>query len=98
VVEKGVVPDVISSALLGTQARHEIDRNAGGSHNLLLAITGLDLPQLMKEMGAGSAQTELNGTVHQHGERAIIRAAPRVLDRKRPIALSGSGNHHWPAT
>jgi len=61
VVEHGVVQGYFLSSYSARKLGMKSTGNAGGNHNLLWRDTGLDLPQLLKQMGRGLLVTELMG-------------------------------------
>ena len=61
VVSKGMVEGYFLATYSARKLGMKSTGNAGGNHNLLLADTGEDLPQLMKKMGRGLLVTELLG-------------------------------------
>ena len=61
VVENGVVQGYFLGSYSARKLGMRSTGNAGGNHNLLLKDTGLDLPQLLKQMGRGLLVTELMG-------------------------------------
>ena len=61
VVEHGVVQGYFLSSYSARKLGMKSTGNAGGNHNLLLRDTGLDRPQLLKQMGRGLLVTELMG-------------------------------------
>jgi PmbA protein len=61
VVENGVVQGYFLGSYSARKLAMRSTGNAGGNHNLLLKDTGLDLPQLLKQMGRGLLVTELLG-------------------------------------
>ena len=60
-VEHGVVQGYFLSSYSARKLGMKSTGNAGGNHNLLWRDTGLDLPQLLKQMGRGLLVTELMG-------------------------------------
>jgi len=61
VVAHGVVQGYFLSSYSARKLGMKSTGNAGGNHNLLWRDTGLDLPQLLKQMGRGLLVTELMG-------------------------------------
>ena len=61
VVEHGVVQGYFLSTYSARKLGMKSTGNAGGNHNLLWRDTGLDLPQLLKQIGRGLLVTELMG-------------------------------------
>jgi PmbA protein len=61
VVEHGVVQGYFLSSYSARKLGMKSTGNAGGNHNLLLRDTGLNLPQLLQQMGRGLLVTELMG-------------------------------------
>ena len=61
VVEHGVVQGYFLGSYSARKLGMKSTGNAGGNHNLLLRDTGLNLPQLLQQMGRGLLVTELMG-------------------------------------